>query len=392
MLILAFCILFTLTISFFYVFKYRNYGVFSASVLAVAVKLILGTLGVFISLPFSGADAVKFEGMAANWSELPITDILNNIDVSGSYVISSVTAILYSLLEVNIAIPIFVNVCLSILVFFLTLKLANRVWQDQRLNGFFAFVLAIQPVMNVNSAIVLRETYIYFFVVLAAISIVNFAWTGRVRYGLFYFIYVVLASFFHGAMFLLALGLPIYVLVAPGLSLWKKLSLGTFLILVAVVAWLSFDFNKLTAVQDSLIFGVEFYQDLEANRQDANTAYLTNLAPNNLFDLIWQAPIRVLYLLLKPFPWDIQSFGHFIVFIDAMLWLLILFLLIKNWSTIRRNPACLALICTVAIVLVAFSYGTSNFGTGVRHRTKFFVIAWVLVYPFLPRFRLHGPP
>ncbi|MFW0778476.1 MAG: hypothetical protein ACN2B6_12245 [Rickettsiales bacterium] len=359
--------------------------------LAISLKLILGTLGVFVSLPFSGADARTFERIAWSWSQLSIPDILMRVDVSRSYVISSVTAIFYSLLERNIAIPIFINVSLAILVFFFSLRLANRVWNDQRLNVFFALVVALHPVMNVNSAVILRETYIYFFVVLASISLASFAWTGRLRHALTFLVFVVFASFFHGAMILLALGFPLFAVVGSDtLKPWKKLSFGAIFSIVFIFVLFNMDLGKLQDLQEGEVFDVEYFANLESRRQEANTAYLTGLTPSNPLDLVWQAPVRVIFLLTKPFPWDVRSFGHAIVFFDAVIWWLIIYLLIKNWSEIRRNPACLALICMAAVALVAFSYGTSNFGTGVRHRTKFFVIAWVLVYPFLPRFRFGG--
>jgi len=386
LLVLIFCFLISMCLGIYYIIKTRSYGVINISFISVLLKLILGVLGVYIALPFSGTDAKRFEMLASYWSEMPITEILVSIDVTGSYVISSLTAIMYALIEKNIAIPVFVNVSIAILVFFLALKLANRVWNDHQLNGFFALVLALHPIMNVNSAVVLRETYIYFFVVLASLSIVNFAWTHRVRYATLFLMYVLLASFFHGAMLLMALGLPIYALIRPGLGFWKKLLLAGFIFFIFILVFQYFDFSKLKSITDGSIFGVEYFQDIQLRRKEANTVYLPDLIPTNFFDLVWQTPIRILFLLVKPLPWDIQSFGHFLAFTEAMIWWLIIFLFIKNWSIIRRNPACLALLCISAVALIAFSYGTSNFGTGIRHRAKFFVIAWVIIYPFLPRF------
>lgn len=151
------------------------------------------------------------------------------------------------------------------------------------------------------------------------------------------------------------------------------------------------DFGKLSDVQQGEL-SVEFLAEMEANRQEANTAYLVGMAPSGIHDIVWQAPIRSLFLLAKPFPWDVRSFGHALVMLDAMLWWLIIFLVWRHRAAIKANPATFAILLSCLITIVAFAYGTSNFGTGVRHRTKFLVMALVIISPFLPRVRFALTP
>jgi hypothetical protein len=222
---------------------------------------------------------------------------------------------------------------------------------------------------------------------LASISLAKYANKNNPASAMWFLFFVLLSSFFHGSMILYIAGLPLFMLF--GRSRVKGITkiIGG-VVFTAIFAFIltSMDFGKLSDIQQGEL-DVEYLAQLEADRQQANTAYLVGMAPSGLHDIVWQAPIRSLFLLAKPFPWDVRSLGHLIVMLDAALWWSIIYLVWKHRSTIKRNPAAFAILLSCLITIVAFAYGTSNFGTGVRHRTKFVVMALALVSPFLPRVR-----
>lgn len=365
---------------------------FNIPLLSFSLKIILCLIGVFFVLPFGGADGIKFEHIAWEWSQGTLPEILSGIDISASYVISSITAVFYHFMGRDIAIPIFINGILGVLIFYFSLVLAEVVWGKGNVNKLFALIVAIHPMLNVHSAVLLRENYIAIFVVLASIHLARYAHRPSLYSAFFFFLFVLLSSFFHGGMILYAAGLPLFVLFgSSNIRGATKILVGIAFMAVFAVIITYMDFGKLSDVQQGEL-SVEYLAEIEANRQEANTAYLVGMAPSGLHDIVWQAPIRSLFLLAKPFPWDVRGLGHALVMLDAMLWWLIIFLVWKHRAAIKANPAAFAILLSCLLTIVAFAYGTSNFGTGVRHRTKFLVMALVIISPFLPRVRFALTP
>lgn len=374
------------TLSVWLIIASKKYDALLTSIVSVVIKLALCVLGLYVALPFAGKDAVNFEKLAWRWSQGSLVDVFLTFDVSKSYLISSITAVFYNLFGRNLAIPVFINGILGVLIFYFSLVLQRKVWGYA--GGGAALLVACHPMLNVNSAVVLRENYIILFSVLASIGMADFLNNGR-KSSIFYFLFnVFMASFFHAGMILYGVGLPIYlVVVSKKVGLLGKASI-VFLFLAIFISTLNFmDFGKFSDVQEGDL-SVEYLAGLEADRQESNTAYLTGMVPSGTADIFWQAPIRSLYFLTKPFPWDVNNFGHLLVFIDSLIWWAIMFLIWKNWASIKRNPAAIAILFSCLVAVVAFAYGTGNFGTAVRHRSKFIIMGLVLVSPFLPRFRL----
>lgn len=368
--------------------KSYSYNVKDIALLSMVVKLALCVSALYIVLPFGGADGLKFERVAWEWSQGSIFDVLATIDVSRSYVISSIIALLYNILERDIAIPIFINGMMGMLVFYYAIVLAQVTWGSNSVNRLFALLVAMSPMLNVNSAVILRENYIALFAVLASIQLAKYARSGNQSLIFTFLFFVLLASFFHGGMILFALGLPLFIVLdGKNIGLFKRVVTGVFILLAFVLIMSFMEFGKLSEVQEEGV-SVEYLTEIENRRQDASTAYLVGLTPSGLHDILWQGPVRSFYLLAKPFPWDVRNFGHFIVLLDAVLWWVILWLLWKNRALIKANPSAFALFLACAVTILAFAYGTNNFGTAVRHRTKFLVMALVLVSPFFPRIRL----
>src|SRR5690606_43456 len=100
-----------------------------------------------------------------------------------------------------------------------------------------------------------------------------------------------------------------------------------------------------------------------SNRAVGEAAYLTGLTTNSVLDMAWQAPLRMVYLLFSPFPWDIRSPSHILGLLDGLLYLTLVYLVVKRRAEIFGNRTLLALCIIVGILTLAFAFGTSNFGT-----------------------------
>ena len=358
-------------------------GIGSFLLLSASVKLSLCIAALFVALPFSGEDAVTFEEVAGQWSRMNFYQIVDTFDVGRSYVYTSIIALLYWLLERNIAIPVFINGILGVVTAYLGHVLVKRIWVGAQPPRLFYWVLCLHPMLAVFSAITLRENFIIFFAVLAAIAWSGFARSPSIGGALYTLIGVLLASFFHGGMVFLIAGVPVFLIFAKEFGVVARSVIGG-VIVVALVAFLgSVDLAKVSVLQGDQ-FDEELLVSMDEGRREADSAYLTELRISSPFDLVWQLPIRMVYFAGTPFPWQIGSIGHFVVGLDAALWWFLGFLIIANIKTIWKNPAGRLMLLSLCCAIAVFAFGTGNFGTAFRHRTKFLILVLTLVAPFLP--------
>ena len=61
-------------------------------------------------------------------------------------------------------------------------------------------------------------------------------------------------------------------------------------------------------------------------------------------------------------------------------------LIIKNFKTIWRDRALKLILLILVSYVIAFAVGVGNFGTGIRHRSKFVALFVLLVAPLINKF------
>ena len=81
-----------------------------------------------------------------------------------------------------------------------------------------------------------------------------------------------------------------------------------------------------------------------------------------------------------------QEPKHIFGLFDGMLYILFIFYLIKNWYFIWRNPFTRILLIILASYIIIYGIGVGNFGTAIRHRSKFIVILIILGAPMINKF------
>lgn len=341
--------------------------------------------GLFFSLPFSGADAIRFERVAWEWAQGSFSDVLATFDVTRSYLISSITALFYYFTGREIIIPIMINGIMGLFISYIAIKLADEVWPNLKSKrNTYVFLVVFSLMLTINSAIILRENYITLLLVCATYSLAKYINHKNYYHLLMFFAFCVLSSFFHGGTILYALGLPAYLFLFN-----NKIKLTTKIVwMVIFVFVLLYVINNMHLGKFSNVESSEDFYDSVQTMQEASTSYIGSMVPNNLFDVVWQTPVRMWYFLTKPYLWDVRNFGHLIAFFDAVIWFGILFLMYKNRHKIKQHPVAMAIFLCCLIDIFAFAYGTSNFGTALRHRTKFYIAMLVIVAPFLPSFKL----
>lgn len=343
-------------------------------------------------LPQGTSDALAFNRTAVEWAnQYGCAGFFDHFNPSASYVYSSVLAVFYSCIDQSVLGAHVINVVLSVYgIAFLALSCA-KIWGEQEAKRV-TLILAFFPFLAIYSSMLLREAFIFCFFSFAIYAATMFnEGRGRIHWLIASLLGFYLASIFHGAMILGAAGLLASIALKPAFkkshsvrALAGKLLACMTLALIAV-AVATYLISELSIQKIGSLSELEL-EDLNlaaGNRAVGNAAYLSGLSLSNPLDLIWQAPLRVVYLLFSPFPWHIRSPGHVLGLIDGIFYMMLVYLCIKHRRTILANHTLVTLLLIMGVLALAFAFGTSNFGTANRHRAKFFLVMLVVVAPWL---------
>ena len=192
------------------------------------------------------------------------------------------------------------------------------------------------------------------------------------------------ASALHGGMgFIEIVYVFFFSFYHPKKKRWVAVSLNSLiailLIIFTIVAFGDLISNKLP--QDiSLLFSPDYLRERTQIAARDRAAYLTGFAPTSPLSMLLQTPLRILYFLYTPFVWMVSAAVDVVGFFDALLYIFLSIYAFKGLASHRRKDKLLfwGIVLILVVFLLVFAWGTSNYGTAIRHRQK---IVWLLSVP-----------
>lgn len=358
----------------------------------------------FYLLPFpdSGADAASFELLAYKWAQGGFFEAWANFSGPGPYLISWIIALFYAVTDRSPLLAQSLSVWMGTGVVLVGWLLIRELW-GQRVAMRAGWVIVFFPTLILYSSIILREAYICFFITLGVLGVVRWSRTGRFSFLLLATVGFTVATLFHGAMIIGLLTCAFFVL-------WRSIKrtlLGLMrsklflydLLAVLFSCFLIFGFlNNVISV--SYIGDISKFLNPEVlvaklqsyTRSIDMAAYPFWIVPQNVIDLVYMFPVRLTYFMFSPFPWDVVKPFHLLGLFDSLFYLTLAFLMWRNRKAIWADPSARRLLIILLAFLFVFGFAVGNFGTGIRHRAKFVVIAIALAAPLFLRIRWRRKP
>ena len=232
-------------------------------------------------------------------------------------------------------------------------------------------------------------------------ALVNWIKTNSLKWTILSLLGFIVAGLFHGPIFLGFVIAAIIIIIKNLKKLFISLinlrtiinfkSLIIFLVTIIILG--IFIFSKIEVPYiGSFINGtnVDFFLIKQDNllifRGDASWPEWTVATNSN--ELFYKIPIRSLYFVFAPFPWDITKPQHIFGFFDSLLYMYLVFLILRNIKVIWKNPTLRAILIILLFYILMYAYGVGNFGTSIRHKSKFTFMFILLAAPFIKRFVL----
>ncbi|GEM_PF-1410456 len=363
--------------------------------IALAFRLALMIIDTWIwpDLPYlTAADASRFQRRAVAFSQLGLSELITWPLPGGAGLFAYFMGTVYALVGSDESTIIrAINILAGVFSVYNVFHISQMLW-TRKIALQNAFILALFPLLAVYAQNLLREAFVVYFLTLGIRYYVSWIKLKRIHHIALAVVGFGLSTALHMGALMALLGLGVYQVWLIMTSLAKGriimfLSSAVAILIVGVglhylntTGWGLSTIGGEGAISE---FGVEELI-IERGGEDrkGRASYLQGLGASNPVDVIWQTPLRGVYFLFAPMPWMIGSIWDVVGLIDGLLYFLVFFGIYKSFPVIRKDPAALALLVMLLGMIVAFAWGVTNYGTGMRHRAKIISLA-ICLTPYL---------
>ncbi|WP_018357332.1 hypothetical protein [Porphyromonas levii] len=248
------------------------------------------------------------------------------------------------------------------------------------------WILALMPNQVILSSILLRESIIISTFTISMYYLLKWLREGETLSMVLSLFFIVLSSVMHSGMLGVALGFMIvfasYQRSSGKLKFSKRLivaiplALVFFVVLISsgiATSYLNFLLNP-----DSVSSTEALLDKASIESSDAGSAYLVGVNTDSIPKLLLFLPLKILYFLFSPMPWNWRGMGDIISFLLDSAIILWMFWAIYYPSSKKRpkaNPSSRSIVHIIMlgvwISIAMYSLGTSTAGTAMRHRANF---------------------
>ena len=297
-------IFFVTLITIFFSFRFPDIRKILYVALFIRITLIISGNYIF-PLPDSGYDADTFETRAWNWSQGGFFNVFNYYTGPNYNFISWILALLYSLIgERSMMLTQSVSLFFGMGTIFLGYLLARKIWNTQ-IAIKAGWCLALFPSLDLYSCLTLREAYIWFFLLIAFLGVINWIQDKSIKSIIIGFAGFYLATFFHSAMFVGAITFFALIVLDNLKKLLKsllrlKINVSSLILLSFLISIIIFyNVNEFKINLDYFNKKVDIEKIIREihNRQGGDGSYPDWTKPNTAIELFYKAPIRIIYFL-----------------------------------------------------------------------------------------------
>lgn len=248
-------------------------------------------------------------------------------------------------------------------------------------------LLLVVPFFYMCNAVLRREAAIQFLLIVSFFFFIKWMKSYKVINFFGSLFFSLFASVFHSGVICVCLAYIIFFILYNNYSKeiefrWYSVVIAVFFVVVAFIVNVNYGnvfFGKFQ--------GQDYSQVQESlSRKAGGSGYTVPVISmgNSIVESIVNTPLRCIYYLFSPMPWDWRGFFDIFAFIFSSLFYGIGFVsaidILKNKKVMGLNKYVLILGLLIFLLSsIVFAWGVKNAGTAIRHRDKFIFIYLVLV-------------
>ncbi len=359
----------------------RNKGVFHIILIAFLIRVVFSLVYEQVyPLLTAPRDTVRLERITWEIAEQGIDKWVGNFR-RGPYFYCWLNAIIYMVFGRNPLLLRLINALLGSLVAFNVFQIAKLLGLQQRTSRIITWVIAFFPVLIFSSTSMEREAPLTFLFTSGVYQLLKGRRSQNIG-NLFLSVFLLgLAAILHGAVLILLIIAITYLTFIEfrNLPKGKMVSLFRPIVTILMVVFCGYlfltqglDQFKVTGAvrtifQQRSIEGVFDIERTEEGRTDYIQEEVHIKSPPAL---VLHLPLRLVYFLCAPFPWQISAAKDLLGLLDAMFFIVMMVSLFWLKKSAFRHPDLKLILLIIVGYVLIFSLGTSNYGTAIRHRAK----------------------
>ena len=322
----------------------------------------------YFIFPNSGIDSEVFHFKAIEFAHF-------NSDTAGYPLI---VGYIYKIFGTERLIAQYINIIFSITVMFYLIKILNLLQINHKVKKLILIIVAFIPNYIIMSSILLRESLLILFLTISLYLFLKW-WKSYSIYSLMWsFFFVLLASYLHsGAIANGLVYLIILIFYSPEKQKFKmnfqNLMFGILMISILIIV---------NYYYKDLFFGyfqgkdsIESINTNVNNYSEGESVYIVGDGQiNSIKDLIIYTPIRMIYFLTSPLPFQWRGLNDVIAFLcSSMFYLMTIIYSIRAYKIGNSKNIIIVFLMLATISAIIYGWGVSNAGSALRHRDKFII-------------------
>lgn len=382
--------------------KREDFPIRNILLIGIILRVVILLFDVYgqhiFTLPNSGSDTAGYHSVARSYAFGARSNLVDFTDYS--YLLSLV----YRMMGAETITGQFINVFLSIWALILLNECLKKFEIEDNIRFLVMGVSTFLPNLMIISSILLRETLIYF-LIMVSFYFFTLWWVDNKKSSLiFVLLFSLAASALHAGAFAVLAGYILIFIFTYGQDRKFSFRGGTvFIALLFLVAFMVFyqafgdtffeKFRGVTSAEDIVAHSQILNSDDAANDTGSSSYEIGNTEGGGLGTMIVYSPIRMLYFIFAPLPWQWRGINDIFAFCFSALYYIVVFAfaiyaLRKGDKDSKHLIISLLIICLLSVFVMA--WGVSSSGSALRHREKFTLLYSVLLALSLNSLYLKG--
>ena len=369
--------------------------------IALIIRMLTALFNEFIlKLPDTNADAGRFEAKTWFYSQMPVVEFINSFNSdSKAYTFTWFLSFFYRVLGRSPLLLESINIITSLFCIILVYKISILISNNISKSIQSALLFTVFPSIILYNVIILREIYIVFFLLNGSYFIIKWINTKNLKFAIYSLLNFIPLYYLHGGLMVGALVFLVLLLlrsIKDSINLFKnnRLLIPQVILICSFFFGLFFFFGNLSKLYLPYIGNITNIFTLTRIVFQAEvtniggSVYPVWLIPDSLSSFFLLIFPRLFYFLFSPFIWDIRAINHLLGLVDGIMIAFLFYFTIKGLLLKKLNNFVSILLIILIPLLITYSWGVGNFGTALRHRSKFIPIFIAISTIYVPKITL----
>ncbi len=374
---------------------HREKRISLALITGFGLRGLVAVFGYYVvPLPQSQSDAVDFVELASSLTSRGVIDIISSL-TPGAYSYSRLLSLIFKQLGSSVLLGKSINVLIGTLTIYVVFISSRRLWSPNTATRA-AWIVALYPSLILYSSITLREAPIQLSLALFAYYLIRWEQNKKTYLLLLSFGWFICASVLYSGFIviipLLVVLISIHLVINEFPTQKRLIQISCWIIVLAGMLLYSsgsaIEVRKLRFLPNHVSSASTVLEEVgrfSEQRMRGDLHFPAFLTVSYVSEL-WKLPLKSVYFLFTPFPWQVRSVQEVLGLLRSMLNVYIFYFFIASIPTLAFLRTTRLLLLMTITMFLSFLVIVMSPISSIRHSSK--LIPLVVMLTHIPEPRL----